>query len=117
MKCPKCGHMNPEGTLFCEECDWRVDQPARRARAGFDMLCGCYLSAVLGAASVVCLPLGQSLAALIFGAAGLAIGVYSQTKVRVAGSGGRAEKALVAVSGAAVLASVIGFIFGIAGLA
>ena len=25
MRCPKCGHDNPSDTLFCEECDWRLD--------------------------------------------------------------------------------------------
>ena len=52
MRCPKCGHDNPSDTLFCEECDWRLDVPYRPPKKR-NPLAFALVSLVIGAAALV----------------------------------------------------------------
>ncbi|MDD4245345.1 MAG: zinc-ribbon domain-containing protein, partial [Candidatus Methanomethylophilaceae archaeon] len=71
MRCPNCGHENPEGTLFCEECDWRIDQ-AVRMKLGVISVYLAYISIALGAVAAI-----ASFASVgIFGVALVAVGMF-----------------------------------------
>ncbi|MFA6710005.1 MAG: zinc ribbon domain-containing protein [Candidatus Methanomethylophilaceae archaeon] len=112
MKCPKCGHENPEGTLFCEECDWRTDQPFKM-KFGVNTVYLAYIAVIFGIASVVTVFLKFGMFAVVFGAIGMAFGAYSQTAVRLSDMNEKVKMALVVVSSIGILSSIIGFIYGI----
>jgi len=112
MKCPKCGHGNPEGTLFCEECDWRTDQDPKRTFE-FPRIYVSAIALILGAAAVVLWYLGVPYGAAGAGAAGMMLGSYSMTFVRMTDKGNTAMMAMTAIS---ICASVIGFMMGLNGL-
>jgi hypothetical protein len=112
MKCPKCGHENPENTLFCEECDWRTDQPFKM-RFGINAVYLAYMAIIFGIASIITVFLGFGMFAIVFGAIGMVISGYSQTAVRLSDMAGKIKIALVVISGIGILLSIIGFIYGI----
>lgn len=111
-KCPKCGHENPEGVLFCEECDWRVDVPyipeKTRNPAHFAAV-----SIVLGIISAVCaFIVGGEIPALVLGAITLVLGSYSMGVARIVETD---RKTLwLTLSGIGMILGVIGFLLGFA---
>jgi len=111
MKCPKCGHDNPEKTPFCEECDWKMDQPVRREMAAPPPFYTAITAAILGIVSVILWYAGIAYGAVGLGAVGLMLGSYSMTAGRRIG--GEKKMLIVAIACVAVLASVIGFLLGI----
>ena len=117
MKCPKCGHDNPEGTLFCEECDWRMDQPVtkiKKERTASDVLLASALSLILGAVSVVTFYLHVEIAAIVAGILGMVIGGYAINLPRYI----QCNKGLcTALAGVGILLSIVGFIFGLTAFA
>jgi len=110
MRCPKCGFNNPDGTLFCEECDWRTDQPYKRevsvSRIYFPIL-----AMVLGIIAVVMWYLDIAYGAIVCGAIGMVFGGYSTTFVRITDQSNRTMMLVLAMIG--ILASVVGFMMGI----
>ena len=112
MKCPKCGHENPEGTLFCEECDWKTNQPFKM-KFGVNTVYLAYMAVIFGIASVVTVLLGFGMFAIAFGAIGMVVSAYSQTAVRLSDMTEKIKMTLVVISGIGILSSIIGFIYGI----
>ncbi|MCL2608082.1 MAG: zinc ribbon domain-containing protein [Methanomassiliicoccaceae archaeon] len=113
MICPKCQHDNPDGTLFCEECDHRTDQTYKKKTKIPPLYAG-----------VIALAFGVSAVAFILlefvwylptitGAVGMLLGSYSFTVSRLSGHKNRIM--FVAVSGVALGLSAVGFMLGITG--
>lgn len=114
MICPKCGAENPEGVLFCEECDWRMDMAYKGEKMAVNSVYFGILSAVLGIVSIVTAILNFDIVALIAGAAGMFLSGYTQTFVRIIGLEGSAKKKIMVMATVGILLSVIGFIVGFA---
>lgn len=112
MNCPKCGSENPEGTLFCEECDWRMDQSPKRLKTGINSVYATYAALAFGITSLVSVLINVPVAAVATGAVGMFLSGYAQTAVRVSGISGKLRITLVVMAGAAIAMSVIGFIYG-----
>jgi hypothetical protein len=110
MKCSKCGFDNKEDAIFCEKCDWKLDEtyiPEMKVNRGIFSI----LALVFGAAGLVPVVLGtMGIAATILGAIGLVIGGYSFNYSRVMGS--KNKNALMACSAIGLILSVIDFIYG-----
>ena len=54
-RCPKCGHDNPKDTLYCEECDWRLDQSVskmKKEKTSADVMMYSGIAMVLGIISI-----------------------------------------------------------------
>ncbi|NLL94959.1 MAG: zinc ribbon domain-containing protein [Thermoplasmatales archaeon] len=113
MKCPACGHDNPEGTLFCEECDWRMDQTPKKLRMGINSVYAAYIAAAVGITSVVSALIDVAWAATVFGIAGTAISGYAQTAVRLSHVKGKLRTTLVAIAGIGIVTSVVGMVYGL----
>lgn len=112
MRCPKCGHDNPEGLLFCEECDWRTDQPVKM-KLGVNSVYTSYISAMIGVVALVCALLHYGYVAIGCGVVGILLSGYSQTAVRVSGISGKVKTYLVIIAGIGIVTSMIGFIWGL----
>ncbi len=115
MKCPKCGHDNPQGTLFCEECDWRLDQTYRPEKKRNPMAFA-GVSLVVGVIAIaLSLVSGLEAGGIIVGAVGMILSGYSVNLPRYMPD---ANKGLcTALSGIGIVFSVIGFLVGIASYA
>ena len=115
MICPKCGHENADNELFCEECDFRMDQkPPRAGGIGKDKL-SVYLgfaSLIFGVAAALCMFLEYGVAAIVFGVIGMMIGGYSMTVVRVTDVPQNVRVIMLIVIAVAIVTSVIGFLRG-----
>lgn len=113
MRCPKCQHENPDGTLFCEECDHRTDQPYRKERTTIPPGFAAAVAAVLGAVSLLLCFMVKDIwyAAVIAGAFGLFLGAYSMTVARTLMKKNSNMILIIAVAG--MLLSMIGFMLGL----
>lgn len=114
MKCPKCGHENPNNELFCEECDFRMDQkPPRQSmdKATRTIYMG-FGALALGIAAVVSLALNQGIFAIVFGAIGMVLGGYSISVVRFMEMPKNVKIIMVVLIAVALVTSVIGFLRG-----
>lgn len=112
MRCPKCGHDNPSDTLFCEECDWRLDVPYRPPKKR-NPLAFALVSLVIGAAGLVLAFLdGTEIAGLVLGAVGVLLGSYSVNVPRLLNSDNKTL--CVSLAGIGLVLSMIGFILGLA---
>jgi len=111
MKCPKCQHDNPPETLFCEECDHRIDQPYREKK----VIPAVYLisaAVVLGILAMITWYLDMEwFIPVAAGGIGLFLGGYSMSLARL--SDGENKNMLVILAGAAMAASAVGFMLGI----
>ena len=115
MKCPKCGHENDEGEIFCQKCDWQLNRPHKESMdpmtkviiAGFGGL-------IFGTAALIVAILGFGIYGAVFGGIGLVLGSFGITFVRASGYEGQQKKVFLIVTGAALIISICGFIFGIA---
>ena len=115
MKCPKCNHDNPDGVLFCDECDWRVDQPYKR-ESSIPRMYFPLFSAIFGAVSLVAWYLAASSSmmqyvAIILGATGMVFGGYSTSFIRITKQDKRMPLMILAMAG--ILLSVVGFMLGL----
>jgi len=111
MKCPKCGHDNPDLTLFCEECDWKMIQPFKGERAPTPPMYAAILAAILGIASVLLWQLEIAYGAIGCGGVGLVLGGYASRVGRMTTYSNRVPTIVISLVG--VLLSAIGFIMGI----
>ncbi len=112
MKCPRCGHENPDEVLFCEECDWRVDVPyipeKKRNPVHF-----AGATIVLGLIAAVCAFMsGTELVALAVGAIALILGGYSMGVARLVETD--KTQLCLAISGVGMILGVLGFLIGFA---
>ena len=113
MKCPSCGCDNPEGTLFCEECDWRMDQTPRRLKLGINSVYASYAALALGITAIVSAFLEFAIFAAVLGALGTGVSGYAQTAVRLSHVSGKLRTTLVAIAGAGIVTSVVGMVYGL----
>jgi len=120
MRCPRCKHVNPPDTLFCEECDQRMDQPVRFERKGATIppLYATVVALISGAASAaLAVSLVLDLAAVgwfmpvALGAFGIVLSSYA---MRVSRTGAGMDMNILILSGAALALAVMGFVLGIA---
>ena len=111
MKCPKCGYDNPPNTVFCEECDWRLDQKVEVKEKQRNPLAFSAVSFVLGLITMVLYFVEQPVAAVVVGAVGMVLGGYSVNLPRfIPGSNKTLCMALAALG---IMLSIIGFLFGL----
>ena len=114
MICPKCGHENPEGELFCEECDFRMDQ---KYRAPIDrsmiVVYGSFAAAALGIAAAISIILDSAIFGLIFGAIGMFLSSYTMTMNRMMGIKGNVKIILLVVEAIGLATGAYGFILGL----
>ena len=115
MRCPNCGHDNPEGPHFCEECDWRTDQ-AVRMKLGINSVYMAYIALALGAVAAILSYTGYGIVGMILGAAGLFLGTYCLKALRLSGVKGGVKTTLLAMATAAMLLSVFGLMYGLTAL-
>lgn len=120
MKCPKCGHENPNDQLFCEKCDWKVTEKPRKDRSEY-MIYIAMTSVILGLASIILLAYSAlnnydpnfGVWSAVFGGIGLVIGSYAQTYIRIIDYDARMKKVLIVVAGIGLILSILGMIIGI----
>lgn len=112
MKCPRCGTENPPETLFCENCDWRMDMKFRPDKMRNTMeLAG--FTVILGLAAVICCFLDNaSLVAAGVGAVAMVLGGYSVSMCKLMESG---SKNGFYLSATGLMLGVVGFIVGFSG--
>ena len=114
MICPKCGHENPEGELFCEECDFRMDQ---KYRAPVDksmiVVYGSFAAAAFSIAATISILLNAALFGLIFGAIGMFLSSYTMTMNRMMGIKGKVMIVLLCIEAVGLATGAYGFIMGL----
>ena len=114
MICPKCGHENPDNELFCEECDFRMDQkykaPVDRSMI---MVYGSFAAAAFGIAAAVSILLEVPIFGLIFGIIGMFLSSYTMTMVRMTGLKGNIRLTLLIIEAIGLATSAYGFIYGL----
>ncbi len=111
MKCPKCGHENTEGEIFCSECDWQLNRKFESEPKIQKVVVTTYVGLVFGVAALIVSVMGQGIFGAVFGAIGMVMSSYSLTLTRVAVEEDRRMLMLV-ITGASLVASVIGFVLG-----
>ena len=114
MICPKCGHENPEGELFCEECDFRMDQ---KYKAPIDksqiIVYGSFAAAAFGIAALLSILMNVPIFGLIFGIIGLFLSSYTMTLTRMTGLKGNIRITLLSIQAIGLVTAAVGFIFGL----
>ena len=112
MICPQCGAETPEGVLFCEECDWRMDLAYKGEKMAVNSVYFGIGSALLGIVSLVTVLFDLSIVALVTGALGMFLSGYTQTFIRIIGLEGGAKKKIMIMATVGILTAVVGFIVG-----
>ncbi len=110
MKCPKCGFDNPEDTLFCKKCDWRVDipyVPERKTNASMY----CAIALALGVIASALYFMKWYVFAAAVGAIGMVVGGYAINVPRLLNSDNKAV--LVTIAGVGLILSMVGFMLGL----
>ena len=117
MICPKCGHENPDNELFCEECDFRMDQkykaPVDRSQI---IVYGSLAAAAFGIAATISVLLNVAIFGVIFGVIGMFLSSYTMTLVRMTGLMGKIKLTLMIIEAIGLATSAIGFIYGLVNL-
>lgn len=84
MICPKCGHDNPDDEMFCEECDFRMDQKYKKNFVeGQFIIYGSTLAVIFGISALFGIIFNLAPLGMIFGAIGIALSSYIMTSTRV----------------------------------
>lgn len=109
MKCPKCGFDNPADTLFCEECDWRLDQKYKGEKNRNPLLFS-FIAMCLGLISLG-YGLGvNAIGGVVVGIIGMVFSGYSINLPRYI----PCNKALCsAMAALGIMLNVIGFLMGL----
>ena len=55
MKCPKCGHDNADGDIFCSECDWQLNKAYKPETKVQKVVVTTYVGLVFGVAALIVL--------------------------------------------------------------
>ncbi len=116
MKCPKCGSDNPDGTIFCEKCDWQLSKKYRGGKSPNKITILMYVSIVVGLASLITSLLKFGIFGAVCGGIGMVASGYTMTVARVIDFEPKTKKIMLAISIIALAASVIGFILGLTNL-
>ena len=114
MKCPKCGYDNPPNSVFCEECDWRLDQKAVATEKHRNPLLFAAVSLALGLIACASYFFGQFTVATIVGALGMVLSGYSINLPRY--MGGDKKTICMVMAAVGILANIVGFLFGLVGM-
>ncbi len=114
MICPKCGHENPDNELFCEECDFRMDQ---KYKAPIDksqiVVYGSFAAAAFGIAATISILLEVPIFGIIFGVVGLFLSSYTMTMARMMGIKGNVKITLLCIEAVGLATSAYGFVLGL----
>ena len=111
MKCPKCQHDNDERTIFCEECDHRLDQPYKK-RTMVPPTYGALIALALGVISLMTAFEGTAwFLPAVLGAIGIFLGSFSLSAARKANIQDKMQ--WMVLSGIGMALSVIGFMWGL----
>ncbi len=114
MICPKCGHENPDNELFCEECDFRMDQKYRKPVDKSQIVVyGSFAGAALGIAATISIFLDAHIFGAIFGAIAIFISSYTMTLARMMGIKGNVKIILLVVEAIGLATGAYGFILGL----
>ena len=114
MICPKCGHENPDGELFCEECDFRMDQKYRKpVDRSQIMVYGSFAAAAFGIAATLSILLEGYIFGLVFGAIGMFLSSYTMTLTRMSGITGNIRITLLAIEAVGLATAAFGFVLGL----
>lgn len=113
MKCPKCGFDNPEGSVFCEECDWKLNIAYKGEKMAVNSVYLAIAALVLGIVATATAFLDQGIVALICGAVGMFLSGYTQSLVRLTGIQGNVKQRLMVMTTIGLILSVVGFIYGV----
>ncbi len=116
MICPKCGHENPEGTIFCEKCDWQLNKKCKKSNIGRaeKVVIFMYISLVVSVASVITGAMGFGIFGVVCGAIGMFTSSYSLTLVRITDDYSPKHKKMIMILTAITgVLSTIGFIYGL----
>ena len=117
MICPKCGHENPDNELFCEECDFRMDQKYRKSLDRSQVIVyGSFAAAAFGIAATLSIFLEGYLFGMIFGAVGMFLSSYTMTLSRMSGITGKVKMILLVIEAVGLATSAYGFVIGLARL-
>ena len=114
MICPKCGHENPDNELFCEECDFRMDQKYRKPVDRSQIIVyGSFAAAAFGIAAALSILLEGYIFGLVFGAIGMFLSSYTMTLTRMTGLKGNIRITLLSIQAIGLVTAAVGFIFGL----
>ena len=109
MRCPKCGFDNPADTLFCEECDWRLDQRYKGEKKRNPMQFST-IEIILGAVALVCALGVSAVGGIAVGVIGMVLGGYSVNLPRYIECNKSLCTALAAIG---IILSIMGFLLGL----
>jgi VIT1/CCC1 family predicted Fe2+/Mn2+ transporter len=113
MKCPKCRAENPDDEIFCQQCDWRLDQkyvPEKKTKKTRSPLNVTATAAFAGIFSLIVYYADFKYAPIALGAVGLFMGGYGITYARLVECNKNLCMALAAVG---LLTGILGLMFGI----
>jgi len=113
MRCPKCGHENEEGEIFCQECDWQLNRPYKGEGSPNKIVIISFAALVFGVASLIVSFMNMGVYGAVFGGIGLVLSSFGQTFIRAANYQGDQRKVFFIITTAAMVASIIGFIVGL----
>ncbi len=116
MKCTKCGYENSLENIYCEECDWRLDQTYKGREKDTakkkNQIVFAGASLVVG---VIVIALGfvenAEISAVVVGAVGIVLGSYSVNLPRYLHDSNKGI--CMALAGIGMILSVFGFILGL----
>ncbi len=111
MKCPKCGTDNDADILFCESCDWRLDQPYV-VKKTIPTMYLCVLAGIVGITAIVTYFLHVNYVPIVLGIVGMVLGSYSFTLARMKEEDNVKTTGMV-LAGIGMMGSIIGFIMGL----
>lgn len=112
MKCPKCGHENAEGEVFCEKCDWKLNTPYKEVGNFNKVLFTSFGGIVFGLASLLVSFLHYGIYGAVFGGIGLLLSSFGQTYIRASGFEGNQRTVFMIITTVGLISSVVGFIYG-----
>lgn len=113
MICPKCGHENDEGEIFCQECDWQLNRPYKPDNTFNKLVIISFAGLVFGIGAVIVSLLNMGIYGAVFGGIGLVLSSFGQTYVRAGKYEGEAKKVFLIITTVALIASICGFVMGI----
>ena len=116
MKCPKCGHDNADGDIFCSECDWQLNKAYNPETKVQKVVVTTYVGLVFGVAALIVALMDFGIFGAVFGAIGMIASSYSMTLVRVSDIQEDKKKIMIGATALSLVASVIGFIIGFTGI-
>ena len=116
MKCPKCGHDNADGDIFCSGCDCQLNKAYKPETKVQKVVVTTYVGLVFGVAALIVALMDFGIFGAVFGAIGMIASSYSMTLVRISDVQEDKKKIMIGATALSLVASVIGFIIGFTGI-